>query len=186
VTRRGRLAGLGAAGLGMTGLLGAGVVAPATAAAASSFTSTIYSAAIKSCVDVPGGTTDINTNLVGKTCSGAAEQRFTFTPVAGHANTYTLINAASKECAHNYRLNVRQQSCSSPAPNPSWDKWVLLPVNASAHQYQLEPADYAGDGKYARVVGAHPAPPGYPTPILTLDLINTADPAQTFVIAAAT
>ena len=170
----------------MAGLLGAGVAAPASAAAASSFTSTIYSAAIKSCVDVPGGTTDINTNLVGKTCSGAAEQRFTFTPVTGHAGTYTLINAASKECAHNYRLSVRQQSCSLPASDPSWDDWVLVPVNASAHQYQLEPADYAGDGSSARVVGAHPAPSGYPSPVLTLDLINITDPAQTFVIAGAT
>lgn len=178
-------------GVGLTGLLVAGALAPAgtataaTAATAGTFTSTISSAATRSCVDVPGGTTDINTNLVGRTCSGAAEQQFTFTPVSRQAGTYTIVNAASRECAQRYRFSVRQNSCAFTPSSPTWDEWVLIPVNAAAHQYQLEPASYGGSGSSARVVGAHPAPSGYPSPILTLDLVNSADPAQTFVIAGA-
>lgn len=174
-------------GVGLMGLLAAGAVAPASAATTTitgTFTSTIYSAATKSCVDVPGGTTDMNTDLVGTGCSGAAEQRFSFTPVSGQPHTYTLRNAASRECAHNYRYSIRQDSCSFPASNPAWDQWLLLPVNTAAHQYRLEPALYAGSSSF-RVLAAHPAPAGSSSRILTLDYLNRADPAQTFVLAGA-
>lgn len=172
-------------GVGLTGLLVTGAVAPASAATTGTFTSTIYSAATRSCPDVPGGTTDINTDLVGRTCSGAAEQRFTFTPVNGRPHTYTLVNAASRECAQPYRFSLRQRSCSFPATDPTWDQWVLLPVNTAAHQYRLEPASYAAGGS-VRVVAAHPAPAGSSSRLLTLDYLNSADPAQTFVLAGAT
>lgn len=174
-------------GMGLTGLLVAGVVAPASAATGSTgkFTSSIYSAATTSCVDVPGGTTDSNTDLVGSRCSGAAEQKFRFTPVSGKPHTYTLRNAASRQCTEPYRFSVRQRSCSFPASDPTWDRWVLLPVDTAAHTYRLEPASYAAGGGSVRVIAAHPAPAGSSSRILTLDYLDSADPAQTFVLTGA-
>jgi hypothetical protein len=121
---------------------------------ATTFTSTIYSAATHSCVDVPGGTTNINANVVGSTCSNAAEQQFSFQPVAGQAaGTYNVVNAASGLCLAQFRFGIRQSDCLHTTPESTGQMWTLLPVDAAANQYAFEPTDQVGDTPF-RVMDA--------------------------------
>jgi len=55
------------------------------------FSSAIYSAATNTCVDIPDGIADVNTNAVGSACSGATGQRFSFQPVGGCSSLLLVV-----------------------------------------------------------------------------------------------
>jgi GH43 family beta-xylosidase len=63
---------------------------PAPARAEVTFTSTVINVGGGACADVPGGAATSALQLRQNACGSAASQRFTFTPVAGVANTYTV------------------------------------------------------------------------------------------------
>jgi len=69
---------------------------PLIAAAAVAFTSTAVVEHDSRCMDVSGASTADNVNLIQWNCHGASNQSFTFTPVAGVANTYTIGTFAGK------------------------------------------------------------------------------------------
>jgi hypothetical protein len=65
-------------------------------AAAVAFTSTAVVEHDSRCMDVTGAQTGDNVNLIQWNCHGANNQSFTFTPVSGVANTYTINTFAGK------------------------------------------------------------------------------------------
>jgi Ricin-type beta-trefoil lectin domain len=67
-------------------------------AAPVTFASTVVSQGGAVCVDVPGGASTSALQLVQLTCNGASYQSFTFTPVAGVANTYTIGTLTAGSC----------------------------------------------------------------------------------------
>jgi hypothetical protein len=69
-----------------------------TPRAAVTFTSIAVVEHDSRCMDVSGASTADNTNLIQWNCHGASNQSFTFAPVAGATNTYTIGTFASK-CA---------------------------------------------------------------------------------------
>jgi len=160
--------------------LGAGQQSAAHAGPTGGFVSTIYSPSARNCIDVPGGTTDINVNLVGAPCSSAPEQLFTFVPETDPNNGlagYILVNHASGLCAVKFRFELRQSNCAGVSPVPSGWIWRLLPVASSAHEYLLEPT-YVGATATGRCMSAGTATVVY-TPFC-----DPADPAQVMVLAA--
>ncbi|MCU1684054.1 MAG: hypothetical protein JWQ81_4793 [Amycolatopsis sp.] len=165
----------------VTAVLSAALLAswtqPATAQPGEDFSSTIYSASTKSCVDVPGGTTDVNTDVRGRTCDGAAEEKFRFQQVPGRsADTYDVVNAASGLCLAQFRFGVRQRNCLIPVPyDPVLDMWTLVPLDAAATEFQFTRTSDAGAG-LGRCLAAHATP----SPVLRLDFCNKTDPAQSF------
>ena len=160
--------------------LGAVSVA-AGAATPEAFTSTIQSRSTTSCVDVPGGTKDINTDVVGRACVGSAEQSFRFKPVTNRPGTYRIVNQVSGLCMAPYRFGVRQASmCTYPAPNTTFPMWDLLPVNAAAHTFQLEPTSQEGS-TMPRCVTAYVVG-GTMDRDLVLDFCDNGNPAQVFTI----
>ncbi|MEY9931605.1 hypothetical protein ABH926_006254 [Catenulispora sp. GP43] len=155
--------------------IGAGAARPAAA-----FSSTIHSAATGTCVDVPGGTTDVNANVVGVACSGAAEQGFSFQPVAGQpAGTYNVVNAASGLCLAQFRFGIRQSDCLHTIPESTGQMWTLLTVDAAAHEYVFEPTNQVGDTPY-RCMGATSTGPG--TAILGKPFYTAGTPGDVFTV----
>jgi GH43 family beta-xylosidase len=69
--------------------------APGPAHAEVTFVTTAVNAGGGACADVPGGAATSALQLRQNACGSAGSQRFTFTPVAGVANTYTIgtVNA---------------------------------------------------------------------------------------------
>lgn len=153
---------------------------PAAAQAASgSFVTTIYSPWANTCVDVPGGTTDINTKLIGAACSSSAEQQFTFVPETDPNNGlagYSLFNHASGLCAVKFRFEVRQNDCAHANPVPGAWIWRLIPVDPAAQKYLLEPT-YVGATAQGRCMQGGTATSVY-TPFC-----NTGDASQVLVLA---
>ena len=147
---------------------------------AGAFTSTIYSAATGTCVDVPGGTTDINANVVGASCSGAAEQNFSFQPVAGQpAGTYNVVNAASGLCLAQFRFGIRQNDCLHTIPESTGQMWTLLTVDASAHEFVFEPTNQVGDTAF-RCMGATSTGPE--TAVLGKPFYTAGTPGDVFTV----
>src|SRR5258707_819251 len=69
------------------------------AAAPVTFSSTVAGTAVATnCMDVPGGASTAALQLVQNTCSGATSQKYTFTPVSGVANTYTVGTLTAGSC----------------------------------------------------------------------------------------
>lgn len=154
-----------------------------------SFVSTIYSASTTSCLDVPGGSKDVNQQVLGFACNSSAEQTFTFTPLPNRAGAYTVMNTASTLFMTQYRFGVRQNTFSDSV-SPWYGVWTLRPVNVAAHQYLLEPTLYTDPAlnqpAYQRCVTAYPAVPGTAHPYLSLgNYCNPASGAQLFRIAGA-
>jgi hypothetical protein len=150
-----------------------------SAQAAGPVTSTIYSPSAKVCVDVPGGTTDDNRNLVPATCNGSAEQQFTFTPVHDanntQPNTYVVVNRASGLCLFKFRFEIRQANCAGVSPYPAGWTWVLYPLDPAAHTYLFVPGYTTPAIGRCLAVGAT-------TSLLPTPFCNAADPAQAFVV----
>lgn len=71
--------------------------APAQAAPVT-FTSTAVNQAGGLCMEVPGGAPTLALQLVQRSCTGAASQSFTFVPVSGVANTYTVRTLTGNSC----------------------------------------------------------------------------------------
>ena len=152
-------------------------------AASSGSTSTIYNPATHSCAEVPGGTTDINTNVVSAPCTGTADQTFSFQPVAGApAGTYNIVNQASGLCIFQYRFGVRQNNCLASSPENTAYEWNLQPVSAAQKKYVLEPTNQAASS-LPRVLQAIPASSGNPTPPLTLAFYSAGTAQQQFTLA---
>ncbi|HTJ67642.1 MAG TPA: RICIN domain-containing protein [Actinospica sp.] len=87
---------------GVLALISAAVSTPLllsqTASAAAAFSTTVVGKASGLCADVPGGTTAIRLKLAAETCADKSEQSFTFTPVSGKANTFTISTLSANEC----------------------------------------------------------------------------------------
>src|ERR1043165_4979069 len=66
--------------------------------AAVAFTSTAVVQHDARCMDVFGAQTGDNVNLIQWNCHGGTNQSFTFTPVAGVANTYTIGTFVAGKC----------------------------------------------------------------------------------------
>ena len=160
---------------------GPGIFVVSASAAPPAFTSTIQSRTTSSCFDVPGGTTDINTDVVGRACTGSVEQRFRFEPVAARPGTYRIVNRASTLCLAQYRFGVRQApTCTYPPPNVTYPMWDLDPVNAAADTFQLEPTSQEGSSM-PRCVDVHVVT-GSADRALALDFCADNTPAQVFTI----
>ncbi|MEU4240530.1 family 43 glycosylhydrolase [Actinoplanes sp. NPDC026619] len=98
------------------------LVAPARAEAATTFTSTV-AAPNGNCVTVPGGATTAGLQLTQATCA----QSFTFTPVTGTTDTFTIATPAGTNC-----IDV---SGVSTADNAQIIQW---PCNGQSNQrFQL-------------------------------------------------
>jgi len=70
-----------------------------TQAATVTFRSTLVVEHDSRCMDVSGAGTGDNINLIQWNCHGGTNQSFTFTPVAGATNTYTIGTFAAGKCA---------------------------------------------------------------------------------------
>src|SRR5262245_16717493 len=88
-------------------------------AATVAFTSTAVAQHSARCVDVFGAQTGNDVNLIQWNCHGGTNQSFTFNPVSGTADTYTIGTFSAGKCvevsasstADNAR--VEQNTCSS-------------------------------------------------------------------------
>ncbi|MDT4990616.1 MAG: Ricin-type beta-trefoil lectin domain-like [Actinoplanes sp.] len=169
-------------GLGvLTGVLIAvgGTSAGQAAAAGGPFVNAIYSSSATVCVDVPGGTTDVNRNLVPAACASTAEQQFTFTPVHDASNqqpnTYVVVNQASGLCLVKFRYAIRQVNCFGSNPYPPSYTWVLNAVDASAHRYQFVPGYVGTDLGRCMAVGTS-------STMLPTPFCDITDPTQAWTL----
>lgn len=89
------LVGLAAITLALSSL---NVVVPAGATAATAFASTVTNGGGGGCLDVPNGAATNGLQLVQLSCDGAANQSFTFTPVSGTTETFTIGTLTSGSC----------------------------------------------------------------------------------------
>ena len=86
---------------GAVALISAGISVPLlaqTASATPAFSTAVVSRAGALCADVPGGAAANRLKLVTSSCTGRAEQTFTFTPVSGKADTFTIGTLNSNKC----------------------------------------------------------------------------------------
>jgi len=94
-------------------------VRPGRADAATTFTSTVVNVASGQCAEVPGGASTQALQLGQRACTGAAAQRFTFTPVAGQGETFTVATLTAGSCVDIFGAStadnaaVIQYSCHS-------------------------------------------------------------------------
>ncbi|WAZ19988.1 family 43 glycosylhydrolase [Streptomyces cinnabarinus] len=102
------------------------------ASAAVTFTSTGVNQNGGNCLDLPGSSTTVGTQLRALTCSSAAEQNFAHTPVSGTSDTYT-ITTRSGQC-----VDVHGASTADNAAIIQWpchggtnQRWRLVPVSVS-------------------------------------------------------
>ncbi|WP_027345215.1 RICIN domain-containing protein [Hamadaea tsunoensis] len=94
------------------------VLTAPTAWAAAAFTSTAVNGNGGNCLDLPNGSTANGTQLIQWGCNGGTNQSFTFTPVAGTTDQYTIGTAAAGKCVDVYgastadNATVIQWGCS--------------------------------------------------------------------------
>jgi hypothetical protein len=89
------LVGLAALTLALTSI---NAVAPVGAAAATTFASTATNGGGGGCLDVPNGAATNGLQLIDLSCNGGANQSFTFTPVSGTTETFTIGTLTSGSC----------------------------------------------------------------------------------------
>ncbi|HST81313.1 MAG TPA: family 43 glycosylhydrolase [Kineosporiaceae bacterium] len=101
------------------------------------FTSTAVAQHSGYCLDDPNQSTADGTQYRQFTCGAGEEQRFDFRPVAGVANTYSLVNRSSGKC-----LDVRSWSTADGEAVHQWtclgnanQQFTLRPV--AGNDYQL-------------------------------------------------
>ncbi|MBB5873583.1 GH43 family beta-xylosidase [Allocatelliglobosispora scoriae] len=108
------------------------LLVPQPAAAIATFTTTLVNSNGGNCMALPGGSTADAVQLTQQACTGAAYQQFTFTPVSGTTDTYTIATVASK-CVDVFgastadNATIIQWGCHS---NPN-QRWKLNPVTVS-------------------------------------------------------
>lgn len=138
--RIGRIGHLALALSAAGGVVGAFALT-AAAATPTAFTSTIRSTSTASCVDVPGGTTDINTNVVGR----AHRRRRTKLPVhagrrspghlpAGQSGQWAVPRAVPLECAAGQRLHLPAAEHHLPDVGPPGRQCRRPHLPARTHQ----------------------------------------------------
>ncbi len=79
-------------------VLAVGLMVATPASAATTFSSTIINQANGSCGTVPGGAGASALPLTQSSCNSAASQMFTFTPVVGSGDTYTVGTLTAGSC----------------------------------------------------------------------------------------
>ncbi|MBO3744679.1 RICIN domain-containing protein [Streptosporangiaceae bacterium NEAU-GS5] len=75
-------------------------------AAPVTFTSTAVANAAGLCMDVPGGSSANNVQLTQAACSGGAGQSYTFTPVSGTTDTYTIGTLTAGKCVDVFNVST--------------------------------------------------------------------------------
>ncbi|MEV0401134.1 RICIN domain-containing protein [Actinoallomurus sp. NPDC050550] len=109
-----------------------------TAEAAVSFSSTVVNQNGGNCMDVPWGTSD-DIQLIQWSCNQGTNQSFTFAPVSGTTDHYT-INTVAGKCAGVSgastadNATVGQSACSGD----NSQKFQLVPVSASDKTFNLK------------------------------------------------
>ncbi|MGQ4331765.1 RICIN domain-containing protein [Streptomyces hayashii] len=101
--------------------------------AATAFTSTAVNRSGGNCLDVPGSSTADGIQLIQWTCHGEANQTFTFTPVVGTGDQYSIGTSAGGKCVEVNGSStadnaaIVQRACGSGAGQ----KFRLVPVTVS-------------------------------------------------------
>jgi GH43 family beta-xylosidase len=113
------------------------LLVPGRAAAAVTFTSTIVNTGNSNCATVPGGAGTANLQLTQSTC-GAAGQSYTFTPVSGTTDQYTIGTAAGS-CVDVYGVStadnarIIQWGCNGQ----NNQRWQLRAAGAGPNTFNL-------------------------------------------------
>jgi GH43 family beta-xylosidase len=114
-------------------------------AALATFGSTVVAQHSGRCMDVFGAQTGDNVNLIQWNCHSGTNQSFTFTPVAGTTDTYTLNTFTAGKCA--------DVSAGSTADNAAV---VQAACSASASQrFRLVPVAMSGTDKTFNLQAVH-------------------------------
>ena len=79
-------------------VLAAGFAVATPASAATTFTGTVINQANGNCATVPGGASTSALQLTQSACNSSASQNFTFTPLAGSNDTYSVGTLTSGSC----------------------------------------------------------------------------------------
>ncbi|MEH0467764.1 RICIN domain-containing protein [Streptomyces sp. B21-097] len=101
--------------------------------AATAFTSTAVNRSGGNCLDVPGSSTADGIQLIQWTCHGEANQTFTFTPVVGTGDQYSIGTSAGGKCVEVNGSStadnaaIVQRACGSGAGQ----KFRLVPVTVN-------------------------------------------------------
>jgi hypothetical protein len=118
---------------------------PAVVAAVATFSSTAVAQHSGRCMDVFGAQTGDNVNLIQWNCHAGNNQSFTFTPVAGTADTYTISTFTTGKCA--------DVAGGSTADNASV---VQTACNGStSQQFRLVPVTVSGTDKTFNLRAVH-------------------------------
>jgi hypothetical protein len=115
--------------------------APAHAAPVT-FASTAVNQAGGLCMDVPNGAATSGLQLDQRSCAGAGNQNFTFTPVAATTDTYTIATLTSGSCVD---INGR-----STADNAAVIQWTCN--GQTNQQFRLQPVTISGASNTFNVV----------------------------------
>ncbi|MDI1461574.1 family 43 glycosylhydrolase [Catellatospora sp. KI3] len=114
-------------------LVAALLLVPQSASAAVSFSSTAVNQNGGNCADVPNSSATNGTQLVQYGCNSAANQRFTFNPVSGTSDVYTVATLTAGKC-----VDVNGASTADNATIIQWtchtnanQQWRLVPVAVS-------------------------------------------------------
>ncbi|MFM9445645.1 family 43 glycosylhydrolase [Streptomyces acidiscabies] len=118
--------------LALLALAVAFLVAPRSASAAVAFTSTGVNQNGGNCLDLPGSSTTNGTRLRAFACSSGANQSFTYTPVAGTSDVYT-VTARSGQCVDVYGASTADNAAviQWPCHGGANQRWRLTPVAVS-------------------------------------------------------
>jgi GH43 family beta-xylosidase len=114
-------------------IVAATLAAPSPAAAIVTFTSTAVNQNGGNCMNVPNGANTNGLQLVQLACSSAASQNFTFTPVSGTTDTYSIGTLNAGKC-----VDVNGASTADNATIIQWSchgnpnqRWRLVPVGTN-------------------------------------------------------
>lgn len=125
--------------------IGIQVANPPPAQAAVTFTSTAVVQNGGRCLDVFGAQTGDNVNLIQWNCHGGTNQSFTFTPVTGTTDTYTVNTFAAGKCA--------DIAGSSTADNANAIQFACNGGNSQ--RFRLVPVTVAGTDKTFNLQAVH-------------------------------
>jgi GH43 family beta-xylosidase len=119
------------------------VLAAGTAEAAAAFSSTVVNQGNGNCMEVPGGASTNGLQLRQRACGAGAGQSFTFTPVSGSSDTYTVGTLTGGSCV--------DVSGASTADNAQIIQWTCH--SQSNQRFRLQPV--AGAANTFNLVATH-------------------------------
>lgn len=105
--------------------------------AATTFTSTVVNQNGGNCANLPNNSTANGTQLAQSTCNGAGSQNFTFAPVSGTADQFTVATPAAGKCV--------DVNGASTADNATVIQWTCH--NNTNQRIRLVPATISGTDK---------------------------------------